>query len=136
MLCLAPAGAAIMAEHAPKRDNRSGGVHHEFWRQFLKRKLHGAGYEVEEEVPLGGGKTVDMMGSKNGKRVYVEIETGRSNLAENVRKCGSIEGAVVFFFTEKDLVSKYQQIIREKENTNFLFLSPSDIKILNQIINP
>jgi hypothetical protein len=136
VLCLAPIGEALLGAHQTRRDNRSGGVHHEFWRQFLKRKLLGAGYDVQEEVPIGAGKTVDMLGSKNGKRIYIEIETGRSNFAENVRKCGSLVGVVVFFFTEKSLVAKYQPIISEKENTNFLFLCPSDIKRLQQIINP
>jgi len=136
ILGLTSAGTALLGEQGGKRDNRSGGVNHEFWRQFFKRKLLGAGYEVEEEVPIGARKTVDLLGSKGGKRIYIEIETGRSNFGENVRKCGSLEGVVVFFFTEKDLVAKYQQIISEKENTNFVFLCPSDIKRFQQIINP
>ena len=129
-------GAGLLGEDVRKRDNRGGGVKHEFWREFFKRKFLGSGYEVEEEVPVGGGRTVDLCGSKTGKRIYIEIETGRSNVAENVRKCGSLEGVVVFFFTEKDLVSSYQDLIRDKGDDNFLVLCPSDIRIFDRLLNP
>jgi len=50
-----------------------------------------------EEAPLGGGKAVDILAVKNGKRIAFEIETGKSDAAANVQKCldGGIDKVVV-----------------------------------------
>ena len=49
--------------------------------------FRGLGYDVQEEFPIGEGKTVDIVTSRNGKRTAVEIETGKSNPAANIAKC-------------------------------------------------
>ena len=51
------------------------------------QRLRNLGYEVKEEVPIGGGKAVDLVASRNRKRHAIEIETGKSDAASNVRKC-------------------------------------------------
>ena len=45
------------------------------------------GYDVATEVPCGGGKTIDIVAIRNGKRIAFEIETGKSDSESNVRKC-------------------------------------------------
>ena len=49
--------------------------------------LRGNGYDVSEEVPVGGGKSIDLVAARDGKRIALEIETGKSDAAANVRKC-------------------------------------------------
>ncbi len=36
---------------------------------------------------MGDGKAVDLVASKDGKRIAIEIETGKSDVDRNVRKC-------------------------------------------------
>jgi len=41
---------------------------------------------VTYEYKLPGGKSVDVVAEKNGKRTAIEVETGRSNSIYNIRK--------------------------------------------------
>lgn len=69
------------------QSDRHGGSEHRYWASRLAESLRGRGYEVIEEAPLGGGKTIDLLARKDGRRIAFEIETGRSDPAANVRKC-------------------------------------------------
>jgi hypothetical protein len=49
--------------------------------------LQANGHEVAVEVPVGGGRTIDIVATRDGKRIAFEIETGKSNAATNITKC-------------------------------------------------
>lgn len=70
---------------------RRGGVLHQYWCKAVKKEYEEKGYKVFEEYRIGGGKAVDLMAVKGEERVAIEIETGKSNWRENVRKCGEME---------------------------------------------
>ena len=53
----------------------------------LAEHLRASGYHVTEEYPVGGGKTIDLVAERDGKRIAFEVETGKSDAAANVRKC-------------------------------------------------
>ena len=40
-----------------------------------------------EEYPIGGGKSVDLACFKDYRKVAVEVETGKSYAAYNLKKC-------------------------------------------------
>jgi len=42
---------------------------------------------VEKEVPLGQGKAVDLVVTKGDGRTAIEVETGKSDVEANLRKC-------------------------------------------------
>ena len=47
---------------------------------------------------MGGGKTIDLVAERDGKRIAFEVETGKSDAAGNVQKCldaGIMEVVVV-----------------------------------------
>jgi len=44
------------------------------------------GYEVTMEYKLPGGRAVDVVAEKDGKRIAIEIETGKSDSLYNIRK--------------------------------------------------
>ena len=67
--------------------NRHGGPEHRYWVRTIADHLKKQGYEVAEEVPVGGGKAIDIVASRDGKRIAFEIETGKSDVPANVRKC-------------------------------------------------
>jgi hypothetical protein len=67
--------------------SREGGPVHRYWKRRLAKHLRSCGYEVTEEFPIGGGKTIDLVATRDGKRIAFEIETGHSDAAANVRKC-------------------------------------------------
>jgi hypothetical protein len=80
-----------------------GGVVHEYWRHILKHRLMQKGYRVQEEFDIGGGQAVDLHATKAGQSLFIEIETGKSDIASNITKCSSLSGAVAFFFTSAAL---------------------------------
>ncbi|MBM4037168.1 MAG: hypothetical protein FJ290_01525 [Planctomycetes bacterium] len=61
-------------------------MEHRYWRAKLAARLRACHYAVQEESPIGGGKTVDILASKEGRRIAFEIETGKSDVAANVEK--------------------------------------------------
>ena len=67
--------------------DRHGGPEHRYWCSRIASHLRASGYEVTEEAPIGGGKTVDLLAVRDGKRIALEVETGKSDAAANVRKC-------------------------------------------------
>lgn len=66
---------------------KNASLEHEYYKQLVAEQYRKEGYTVEEEVPIGDGKTVDLVASRDGKRIAIEIETGKSDVEENVRKC-------------------------------------------------
>lgn len=81
------------------RRTRHGGAEHEYWKWVIKSRLEGRGYAVVEEFPVGGGKTVDLRGERGADVVWVEVETGRSDVLANVEKCSQLKGRTIFVFT-------------------------------------
>jgi len=86
LLALTEAGrrALGLASAMPGRD---GGAVHRYWRHRVAEHLRAAGYSVEEEAPIGGGRSIDLVATRDGKRIAFEIETGQSDAAKNVAKC-------------------------------------------------
>ncbi|MBM4017226.1 MAG: hypothetical protein FJ288_02695 [Planctomycetes bacterium] len=66
---------------------REGGPVHAYWKRRLAGHLRARGYDVTEEYAVGGGKAIDLVATRDGKRIAFEIETGQSDAAANVRKC-------------------------------------------------
>ncbi|MDH3976611.1 MAG: DUF87 domain-containing protein [Deltaproteobacteria bacterium] len=67
--------------------HRIGGVEHEYWRMKAANYYKEQGYKIYYEYPLEGGKTVDLVAEKDGQKTAIEIETGKSNAEENIKKC-------------------------------------------------
>ena len=65
---------------------RGGGPEHEYWKYRIAEHLKNKGYEIEMESPIGEGKTVDIVASKDNKKMAIEIETGKSDEIENILK--------------------------------------------------
>jgi len=86
ILSLSKSGKEILGLN-PTVDNRSGSILHEFWKQRYFKHYKSKGYAAELEKPIGGGRTVDLVIEKEGKQTAIEIETGKSNIDANIKKC-------------------------------------------------
>ena len=86
ILSLTDRGKAVLGISEPDAD-RLGGPEHRYWKKRLADHLRGNGYEVAEEFAVGGGKTIDLVAMRDGRRIAVEVETGKSDAAANVEKC-------------------------------------------------
>ena len=86
ILALTEMGKAALGIDEPDAD-RLGGPEHRYWKKRLADHLRANGYDVTVEYPVGGGKTIDLVAEREGKRIALEIETGKSDAAGNVQKC-------------------------------------------------
>jgi hypothetical protein len=77
------ASCGVQVKALPK----NASLEHEYWKTLTAERYRAKGYTVEEEVPIGGGRAVDLVASKEGRRIAIEIETGKSDVEGNVRKC-------------------------------------------------
>ena len=66
---------------------RFGGLPHAFWRHRVAEALRADGWDTEEEVSLGDARAVDVLATRDGRRLAVEVETGKSDAVGNLRKC-------------------------------------------------
>ncbi|MBV8518808.1 MAG: ATP-binding protein [Acidobacteria bacterium] len=101
---------ALVARGVVAQRARSGGAEHEFWKHELRQVLERHGWSVNEEFALGGGKTADLRAERDHHVLFVEVETGRSDIAANVAKYPP-SAALVMFFTSADVAAQYRPLI-------------------------
>jgi DNA-binding MarR family transcriptional regulator len=59
---------------------------HEYWKYRIGMHYKKEGYSVTFECKIGEGKSVDVVAEKDGIRIAIEIETGKSDYVYNVKK--------------------------------------------------
>lgn len=79
-------GKAERLGHRVERTWRKGGLEHGYWVKEIKSLLREQGFAVQVEKGLGKGKSVDLEARREGKRIAVEVETGKSDAISNIRK--------------------------------------------------
>ena len=101
--------------------DRHGGPEHRYWVKRMAEQLSATGYKVAEEVPVGGGKAIDLVATKDGQRIGFEIETGKSDAAANVRKClDAGMDRVVIVATSADVRSRLARKLRPHPSVDLL----------------
>lgn len=99
----------------PSPNRGRGSPEHEYWKYRIAEHLQGLGYQVEIEKPLGQGKAIDIVASKDGMRVAIEVETGRSDVVASVMKglVGSFD-RVLLASTRADVISKIKAALQKR----------------------
>ncbi|MFC1783763.1 helicase HerA domain-containing protein [Planctomycetota bacterium] len=112
ILLLKEKGRKILGISASQSD-RHGGTEHRYWIRTIADHLKKQGYEVAEEFPVGGGKAIDIVASRDGKKIAFEIETGNSDVVANARKClGVGRDRIVIVATSNKVYSKIRHELR------------------------
>jgi hypothetical protein len=91
---------------------RHGGPEHEYWKFVIADRLRKRGFTVTEEYAVGGGKTVDLYAVRGEEHVFVEVETGRSDIGANATKCAALRGSVLFVFTDAQVRDEHAAEVR------------------------
>lgn len=66
--------------------HKQGSWEHEYWKYQVGEHYRKKGYKITFEYKIGKGKSVDLVAEKDGKRIAIEIETGKSDYIYNVKK--------------------------------------------------
>jgi len=127
ILTLTAEGTTLLAARGiTLKQTRTGGAAHEFWKHELRRVLERRGYVVTEEFALGGGKTADLRATRGEEILFVEVETGRSDVAANLTKYAD-DAQLVMFFTTEDVAQHYRTLVLlDRPGTRCL--TPADIE--------
>lgn len=135
ILGLTDTGHAHLAErgHAPPR-SRHGGAEHEFWKFVVRQQLERLGYAVADEFPIGGGKTVDLHAERGHDVVWVEVETGRSDIAANIEKLTGLDGRKLFVFTNRQGVEQHTGAVHGSLGSHGLVVTTSDLDRLGELL--
>jgi hypothetical protein len=84
---LSEKGKELLRQMGREIENgRQGGAEHEYWKHKIAELLKSQGYEVEMEKAVGDGGAVDIVAIRDGRKVAVEIETGKSDALANIEK--------------------------------------------------
>jgi Holliday junction resolvase-like predicted endonuclease len=62
-----------------------------FWVDRTAKYFEKEGYETKREHPVKGNGAVDILATRPGDTVVVEIETGKSDTSENLTKIAHAE---------------------------------------------
>lgn len=62
------------------------GLEHRYWVARVAEHFERQGYEVVHEHHIPGDGHVDLVASRPGELVAIEVETGKSDIGENLRK--------------------------------------------------
>jgi len=66
--------------------HKQGSWEHEYWKYRVGEYYRKKGYKVTFEYKIDKGKSVDVVAEKEGKKISIEIETGKSDYIYNVKK--------------------------------------------------
>jgi hypothetical protein len=87
VLVLSDAGKKAIPDVAVEKVfHKAGGFEHESAKLKLGEHYRRKGYAVTYEYKLPGGRSVDVVAEKDGKRIAIEIETGKSDSVYNIKK--------------------------------------------------
>lgn len=83
---------------------KNASLEHEYYKELVAREYRSKWYDVKKEVQTGQGKAVDLVATKGNRRIAIEIETGKSNVENNVKKCKEAGfDEVMVVHTKKDV---------------------------------
>jgi DNA-binding MarR family transcriptional regulator len=111
-----------------------GGPEHEYWKHKVADKLKEQGYSVELEREVHG-HYVDILATKGEEAIAVEVETGKSDAEDNVRKDLEAGLKVICLALSKTLVKRLEEIFaREIENRSLELVRPDEIQQCTSVL--
>jgi hypothetical protein len=103
------------------------GLEHRFWKQKVAEHYQTLGYTVLIEEPING--YTDVVLEKDGKRIAVEIETGKSdwknNLEKNLKK--DFESIIIMATTPECLIQIQNQLNADSNSSRSLLTSAQQL---------
>jgi hypothetical protein len=99
-----------------KLTQRLGGPEHRYWTEKMANELEEKDFEVEKEHQTPNGKFVDIVAKRDSQELAVEIETGKSNALDNIRKDiqSEFDSVIVVTTSEKERKRLLDELAKEK----------------------
>ena len=111
--------AVCESEHIDPGPQHRPSLEHRYWVRQASRHYEKKGFEIKCEYPVKGNGAVDILAAKGGRKIVIEIETGKSNIKANIEK---IEGAgfdkIILIATNPAAIGKCQRAIDSTEHND------------------
>jgi hypothetical protein len=93
-------------------------LEHSFWVRKAAKYFETRKYEVTREHPVDGNGNIDLLAERSGERISVEIETGKSDIRENIQKLrGAGFDRIVLVATSPAAVGACQKAVDSVDRT-------------------
>lgn len=117
---LADLGRAVCNEHHVDPGSKTTeSLEHKFWINRATKHFEKKGYEVKCEHPVKGNGAIDLLASKPGQKIAVEVETGKSDIKSNISKIkNSGFDRIVLIATSAGAVSACQKMIDSNDKSS------------------
>jgi DNA-binding PadR family transcriptional regulator len=110
------------------RPTGPAGAEHELWRSRLRDRITQHNYDVIEEYKVNERQRVDLCATRADRRIFIEVETGKSDVQENIRKCKG--QPLILFFTSKAALNAARPHIPH----DVIVLTPETINSIHGLI--
>jgi len=98
--------------YSSKETKRMGGILHQHIIKQIEDLLTKEGLKYQKDFPVGNGRTVDLL--VEGKTV-VEVETGESNIENNLSKLSELDYNKIVVCSTYDLKKKVEEMAKNFE---------------------
>jgi hypothetical protein len=116
--------------------DKRGSFEHEYAKFKVGEHFRKKGYWVKYEYKIGEGKSVDLVAEKEGKRIAIEIETGKSDYIYNIKKdLGSDFYKVICICLTEGVKNNIVALLAETGLDRNKKIIVSSIKDLNRIFS-
>lgn len=89
-------------------------LEHQYWVGKVAEHFEKQGYSLSHEHVIAGNGAIDLLAERPGERVAIEVETGKSDIRENIRKVQEAGfDRVVLLATSPTAVGACQQAISD-----------------------
>jgi len=100
--------------HAGRRPRES--LEHSFWVNRASKYFGTKDYDVLCEHPVKGNGAIDVLATKPGEQIAIEVETGKSNIKENLKKIARADvDRIVLVATSPSAVAACQRAVDSTE---------------------
>ena len=95
-------------------------VEHSFWMRKAAEHFEKKGYDVTREYAFAGNGVIDLLAERPGERLSIEIETGKSDALDNIKRNLEEDGFdnVYSLGTNQAVVTKIGEQIKKSDVGN------------------
>jgi Holliday junction resolvase-like predicted endonuclease len=87
-------------------------LEHRYWVQQVAATYEKQGYTITREYPVKGNGAIDLVAEKPGEKVAIEVETGKSNIPENLKNAVKADmNSIVLLATSATAVTACQKAL-------------------------
>ncbi len=109
--------AVCESEHIDPGPRHRESLEHRYWVRQVARDYEKKGYEVTCEHPVKGNAAVDILASRPGEKIAIEVETGKSNIKANLEKLKEVSfDKIILLAANPSAVRKCQKAIESVED--------------------